>query len=175
MPECFILLALFLLLPIVLLFAFLGCEATFGPAEPTLTAVVNLKYLPDAPPDTDKVVLFWTITPLRDDIAPLEDDALLRGDSRPSIIHDDLTNEDLRQDQFTYIFDNPEPGAWQLSCAFHTWEAVPERGPTVSWRWGEALCEFPLNELDHGIVVTFEITSDGQGGWQVQIPENGCP
>lgn len=170
MLDWFVLLSPLLLLPLVFLYAFVGCTPTFGAIArpPTLTAVVNLKY-PTSPsganPDTDKIVLAWSVFRLRAELDEFLSGEKLLEDSQRSFIFL------LTQDSFTHRFDEPTPGQWLVSCAYYTWEEGAE-GEPISQRWGEEECTV---EIPPSRVITFDITSDGAGGWQVQLAENGCP
>jgi hypothetical protein len=170
MLDWFVLLSPFLLLPLVFLYPVVGCTAAYGAIArlPTLTAVVNLKYPtfpPEAHPDTDKIVLAWSVFPLRGDEF-LDGEALLEDPQRSFI-------DDLTQDSFSHPFDDPTPGQWAVSCAFYTWEEGAEGDEPSSRRWREAECAFEFQAGE--VIITFEITPDAAGGWQVQRAENGCP
>ena len=166
MVEWYVLLSPLLLLPIVLLFAFVGCNANLSGPTPRVNVRVDLGYrsqeLDEHPGQPDEIVLSWRVFTDAGEI--VEDGELLEDCVRE--FSDDFTHE-----IYSFLISDPVPGSWRMWCAYYTTEEEPEERELHFWE--EAECSFSVREYGVDIPIGFEISPDGAEGWRVQFVQDG--
>jgi len=156
--DWFLLLTPILLLPLLLLLSFTGCEGTVEYSYPELTFILHSSLLVPAPHVTH-VQFRWT----REQGGNVEEYPPVDVDEYAEI--DGAPGEIIRE--FRYQVEKPEVGLWTVTC----------RPFVANIGSGEATCgPFELFSPTGKISIKFEIVLDPQGEWgRVQVSEGGCP
>ncbi|MCZ7624900.1 MAG: hypothetical protein C3F12_07375 [Candidatus Methylomirabilota bacterium] len=156
MIDWFVLLTPFLLVPIVLLFSFVGCTAQLGGAVSPLPKVtMNFRYEIADIAEQPQVVFSWTIDEEAADPVPLMDPA--------------PDPESAGVNLFRHAIEGARPGEWVVRCRFLT---LAQDG---TWQgWGEAICPFPVEGIKE-YKVSFELGRLDDGGFEVRSSVGGCP